>query len=152
MICTGDVIASKPIEARQELLDNMVSQMRGPKSLVEPLPDAPEVEGAHAGRPRTPHAWIHTKGNAVRARVSPTFSKRLAAQEQRQSAKRTIGLWPAILGLDEWEALAEPHQAKLCADTRGDEPVVTTEALRDPADVTHLYKPGGVVFATRIRY
>jgi hypothetical protein len=88
----------------------------------------------------------------VRARVIPTFSKRLAAQEQRQSAKRTIGLWPAILGLDEWEALAEPHQAKLCADTRSGDPVVIADELRVPADVTHRYKPGGKVFATRIRH
>jgi hypothetical protein len=85
-------------------------------------------------------------------RVSPTFGKRLAAQEQRQSAKRTIGLWPAILGLDEWEALAEPHQAKLCALTRSDAPVVTADELRDPADVTHLYKPEARIFGTRIRY
>lgn len=30
MICTGNVYIDKPIENRQELLDNMVSQMRGP--------------------------------------------------------------------------------------------------------------------------
>lgn len=30
MICTGNVYVDKPIEYRQELLDNMVSQMRGP--------------------------------------------------------------------------------------------------------------------------
>lgn len=79
----------------------------------------------------------------MRARVSPTFSKRLAAQEQRQSAKRTIGLWPAILGLDEWEALAEPHQAKLCAETRSDDTVVIADELPDPVDVSHLYKRQG---------
>lgn len=88
----------------------------------------------------------------MRVRVSPTFGKRLAAQEQRQSAKRTIGLWPVILGLDEWEALAEPHQAKLCALTRGGEPMVITEALRDPAGVTHLYKPESEMFGARICY
>mgnify|MGYP000129580343 CR=1 FL=1 len=85
------------------------------------------------------------------SQISPTFGKRLAAQEQRQSAKRTIGLWPAILGLDEWEALAEPHQAKLCALTRSDDTVVIADELRDPADVTHLYKPVGKMYGTRIR-
>lgn len=87
----------------------------------------------------------------MRARVSPTFSKRLAALEQGQSAKLTIGLWPAILGLDEWEALAQPHQEKLCALTRGGDTVVNAEAMRDPADVTHLYKPGSKMYGTRIR-
>lgn len=87
----------------------------------------------------------------MRVRVSPTFSKRLAAQEQRQSAQRTIGLWPAILGLDEWEALAGPHQERLCALTRSGDPVVIAEPMRDPADVTHLYKPSSMMYGTRIR-
>lgn len=60
--------------------------------------------------------------------------------------------WPAILGWDEWEALAMVHQEKLCSDTRGDAPVVTADNLPDPMDVTHRYKPGGgIALATRIR-
>jgi hypothetical protein len=57
----------------------------------------------------------------------------------------------AILGMDAWEALAMAHQEKLCSDTRGNEAVVTAENLPDPADVTHRYKPGGMMFGTRIR-
>jgi hypothetical protein len=42
---------------------------------------------------------------------------------------RTIGLWPPILGLEEWEALAMAHQDKLCSDTRGDAPVTMADKL-----------------------
>jgi hypothetical protein len=81
-----------------------------------------------------------------------TTLRRLAALERGQSAARTLGFWPVILDPDTWEREAMSHQDKLCADTRGDEPVVTAEALRDPADVTHLYKPEAETFGTRIRY
>lgn len=67
----------------------------------------------------------------------------LGALERGKNAVRTLGAWPAILGWDEWEALAMVHQEKLCSDTRGDAPVVTADSLPDPADVTHRYKPGG---------
>lgn len=91
-------------------------------------------------------------GCRVRARVSVTTLKRLAALERGKNAVRTLGAWPAILGWDEWEALAMAHQEKLCSDTREDAPVVTADNLPDPADVTHRYKPGGgVALATRIR-
>lgn len=87
----------------------------------------------------------------MRARVSLTTLKRLAALERGQSAARTLDRWPVILDPDTWEREAMAHQDKLCADTRGDEPV-TTEALCDPADVTHLYKPEAEMFGIRIRY
>jgi len=87
----------------------------------------------------------------LKVSISAATLKRLAALERGQSAARTLGFWPVILDPDTWEQEAMAHQDKLCADTRGDEPVVTTDALPDPADVTHRYKPGGVVFATRIR-
>lgn len=92
------------------------------------------------------------EATALKARIGLTAIRRLAALEQRQTAKRTIGLWPSILGMDEWESQAMAHQDKLCSDTRGDAPVVNADELRDPADVTHRYKPGGNVYATRIRY
>jgi hypothetical protein len=87
----------------------------------------------------------------MRARVSVTTLKRLTALERGKNAVRTLGAWPAILGWDEWEALAMVHQEKLCSDTREDAPVVTAENLPDPADVSHRYKPGGVRLGTRIR-
>ena len=87
----------------------------------------------------------------MKARVNLTTLRRLASLEQRRSAKRTIGAWPCILGYDEWEALALPHQERLCSDTRGNETVVITESLPDPADVTHRYKPTAQMFGTRIR-
>lgn len=88
----------------------------------------------------------------MKVSIGAATLKRLAALERGRSAARTLGRWPVILDPDTWERKAMAHQDKLCADTRGDEPVVITEALRDPADVTHLYKSEGVVFATRIRY
>lgn len=87
----------------------------------------------------------------MRARVSVTTLKRLDALERGRNAVRTLGAWPAILGWDEWEALAMVHQEKLCSDTRGDAPVVTAENLPDPMDVTHRYKPGGMKLGTSIR-
>lgn len=87
----------------------------------------------------------------MRARVSLTTLKRLAVVERGRAAVRTLGAWPVVLGWDEWEALAMTHQEKLCSDTRGNESVVTTENLPDPADVTHRYKPGGMRLGTRIR-
>lgn len=86
----------------------------------------------------------------MRARVSVTTLKRLAALERGKNAVRTLGAWPAILGWDEWEALAMVHQEKLCSDTRGNEIVVTADSLPDPMDVTHRYKPGGMRLGTRI--
>lgn len=64
---------------------------------------------------------------------------------------RTLGVWPVVLGMDAWEALAMTHQEKLCSDTRGSGSVVTAENLPDPADVTHRYKPEGKMFGTQIR-
>lgn len=87
----------------------------------------------------------------MRARVSVTTLNRLNALERGRNAVRTLGAWPAILGWDEWEALAMPHQEMLCSVTRENEAVVTANNLPDPADVTHRYKPGGMMFATRIR-
>lgn len=87
----------------------------------------------------------------MRARVNLTTLKRLAVLERGKVAVRTIGAWPRILGWDEWETLAIPHQERLCGDTRGDDPVINADSLPDPADVTHRYKPGGMMFGTRIR-
>lgn len=45
MICTGNVYVDKPIEYRQDLLDNMVSQLRGPGySGPEPLVEIEQTE------------------------------------------------------------------------------------------------------------
>ena len=44
----------------------------------------------------------------------------LSAVEQRRSKARSIGLWPAIMGSEEWERSAVPMQAKLMAATAWD--------------------------------
>lgn len=87
----------------------------------------------------------------MKARVSLTTLKRVAALERGRTAARIVGVWPRILGYDEWEALAMPHQERLCSATRGNEIVVTVDDLPDPMDVSHRYKPGPhVVFGTRV--
>ncbi len=44
IICTGNVYIDAPVEDRQELLANMVTQMRPADYTAAPLPDAPEKE------------------------------------------------------------------------------------------------------------
>lgn len=44
IICTGNVHQNSPVEDRQELLANMVTQMRPADYTAAPLPDAPEKE------------------------------------------------------------------------------------------------------------
>lgn len=61
----------------------------------------------------------------MRARVSLTTLKRIAALEQRRTSARVIALFPAILGWDEWEAQATDSQLKLCTDTRGNDHIET---------------------------
>jgi hypothetical protein len=41
--------------------------------------------------------------------------------------------------------------SKPSSNTQGDAPVATADNLPVPANVTRRYKPGGNVFATRIR-
>jgi len=79
----------------------------------------------------------------VRARVSLTTLKRLEVLERGKVAVRTIGVWPGLLGYDEWEAQAMAHQDKLCSDTRGEDHVVIADSLPDPMDVTHRYRRHG---------
>lgn len=64
MICTGDVTVSKPIKRQQELLDNMVGQMRGQQCAVEPLADEPEIESDEAILERARSASNADKFNA----------------------------------------------------------------------------------------
>ncbi|HEX5461429.1 MAG TPA: DUF5906 domain-containing protein [Steroidobacteraceae bacterium] len=44
IICTGNVYIDRPIEDRQDIVANMVSQMRGPEHSTQPLEDQPQVE------------------------------------------------------------------------------------------------------------
>lgn len=78
-----------------------------------------------------------SEADAVRARVSASTMKRLAAVEARRDAVRHVGNWPAIMSVDDWEAIAQPMLARLCSDTR--DPVVIAEERPDPSDVTYRH-------------
>ena len=75
----------------------------------------------------------------MRLRLNANTRKRLEQLEQSRSAAQCIGLWPTILPLDEWEALAVASQEALCNATRGRAQPKPTRP--DPHDVSHKYKP-----------
>ena len=82
--------------------------------------------------------------------VTATMRRQLVDLRARRTTGRMGGVMrvPAIMGVDEWEAVASFQQDQLIADSHEDradraklqpEPVVTG---KDPADVTDRYKPG----------
>jgi hypothetical protein len=49
----------------------------------------------------------------MKTRINTTHLKRLALLEKRKDTRRPICLWPRVMGLDEWEAVAIPIQQRL---------------------------------------
>ena len=58
----------------------------------------------------------------MRLTSSISAIRRLVALEQRRAKVRSVGLWPAIVQLDAWEAEAMPTQAALVSDTQWEPP------------------------------
>jgi hypothetical protein len=56
-------------------------------------------------------------------KVPSSILKRLEGLEQARGTEKTIGLWPPLMSLDEWEKIAMASQEKLCADARDCMPV-----------------------------
>lgn len=58
----------------------------------------------------------------MRARVSATTLKRLEALEQQRGQRKVVALFPELMPVDHWGALAVKMQAILKANVRSGEP------------------------------
>lgn len=58
----------------------------------------------------------------MRARVSATTLKRLEALEQQRGQRKVVALFPELMPVDDWGAIAANMQAELKANIRKDCP------------------------------
>jgi hypothetical protein len=70
----------------------------------------------------------------MKPRINAALRKRLTLLEKGKGAKRPIALWPRIMGLDEWEAMAVPMQERLLKEnlpySSGEaKPVITSQLM-----------------------
>lgn len=84
-----------------------------------------------------------------RLRVSATMRKQLVDLRDERGKARRGGVMrvPAIMGVDEWEAIAAVSQDALIAASAEDRTLPTERPVvtgKDPADVSDRYKPSTI--------
>ncbi|MBB3230960.1 hypothetical protein [Halomonas stenophila] len=73
----------------------------------------------------------------MRMRASTATLKRLEALEQQRGQRKVVALFPSLLALDEWGAIATNMQAELKANIKKDCP-----PQYDEADTSRLFSAG----------
>jgi len=87
LICTGNVWCDKPLADRQEMLANMVTQMRPEGSTTSPLPDQPETEDDAAVIARAQRA---ANGEKFTALGNGQWQGRYSSQSEADMALMSI--------------------------------------------------------------